>query len=75
MAGCHVVINLGLPYSGIVVDQGEGFRPTKIRIPFDTIDAGWQAVRDLDIDVVPDIPLIQGTVLAGELEASHDHDQ
>lgn len=75
MTACHVVINLGLPYSGIVVDQGEGFRPTKIRIPFGTLESGWQAVRDLDIDVIPDTTVIPGALVAGELEAPDGLDQ
>ena len=75
MVSCHVVINFGLPYSGIEIDQGEGFWPTKVKIPFESLEAGWQAVRDLDIDVVPDTTVIAGALVAGELEAPDDHDQ
>jgi hypothetical protein len=71
----YVVINLRLPFSGIEIEQGQGFRPTKIRIPFMDEDAAWEASRTLDIDVAVENPVIQGDLVAGELEAPDDHDE
>lgn len=75
MAAAHVVIGLELGYSGIEIEEGSGTRPTKIKIPFGDLDSAWHAARHLVIDVVLDNPLIQGTLVTGELEAANDHDK
>jgi hypothetical protein len=71
----RVVIDLGIGYD-VEVEQGYGAKPTRITVPFDIArEAAEYAARNIKITVSEDNPLIQGTVLAGELEAPHDHRQ
>lgn len=73
----YLVINLGLSYSGVEVQEGYGQRPTKIRIPFDFEDAAEFARRHLDVSIVQDPRVVPGTVLvlSPEIEGSDDQHQ
>ena len=70
MSKFHLVINLGRPYSGIEVQEGSGFEPTRIRIPFGTYQAAFGAAGELDARVEETNPVIAGSVIG-----DNDHDQ
>jgi hypothetical protein len=69
VSGAWVVINLGRSYSGIEIEQGEGFRPTKIKVPFGDVASAWHAISELDMSVIEDNPVIAGTI------EKEDHDE
>jgi hypothetical protein len=62
VSSAWVVINLGRPYSGVEVEQGGGFRPTKIKVPFGDVASAWVAAGDLDVSVTEDNPVIIGVI-------------
>lgn len=74
MSGWKLVIRFPVPYVGVEVIKDYSGLALEVRVPFADRASAQRAADHAEITTRPGGPdIIQGTIVAGEIEAADDH--